>query len=112
MYEGMKERILARIPFDDIECGIVNNICDGELMSTLTREFVMAHLNAAINFANSDLFDETGMIGADVYEPILAKFERMSDAEWDDMKIALPFPLPYTPEDEDFDPDVDGAEEE
>lgn len=106
--------MMERVAFNNEESVIINGICDGESMDTLTKAYVVGNLQAAKSFiATGDKegpFAASEMIDASMIDDLLRKFEDIDEDEWDDMKLLLPFHVVWAPEDEDFDLDEDGAE--
>lgn len=109
--------MMERIIFDNEESAIINSVCTGEPMNRLTRSYLLECLQTVKNFmlTGEGLKEEKpehlkSMIEIDIIDGIILKFDVLSDAQWDDMKLLLPFPVVWTPEDEDFDLEEDGAE--
>ena len=101
---------MDRIVFNNEECVIINSLCAGEMQETLTKGYLLNCLQNTKNILLSGKcpVDGAELIDADMIDEILHKLNAMDDAQWDDMKLLLPFPVVCGPEDEDFDLEEDG----
>lgn len=100
-----------RIAFNNEECVIINSLCAGEMQETLTKDFLLNGLQNTKNvlLSGNCPFDASELIDAALIDEILCKLNAMEDAEWNDMKCLLPFPVVCGPEDEDFNLEEDGV---
>ena len=102
--------MLEGIVFNNEECVIINSLCADEMMETLTKDYMISRLQntKAILLSGKCPVEASELIDADLIDEILLKLDAMDDEEWDDMKLLLPFPVMWAPEDEDFDLEEDG----
>jgi len=80
--------------FDTDEKIYLNHASKDVLPDKLTREHILQGLNFAAKASNSDDFLISGLLRG-----LIDKFSRLEDNEWDKIKTALPFHVPYGGED-------------
>ena len=78
--------------FNNEERVLINSICKGENLPSLTREDVMQSLLFSRKVASDDMVS--------LVDDTYFKFANMSNIEWDDIKMLVPFPVAVAVEDE------------
>lgn len=81
--------------FNNEERVLINEMCKGEKLSSLTREDVLTSLTFSRQIAN----DGDTMI-TDLLDGIATKVGTMTDNEWEKLKMNVPLPVAQTAEDE------------
>lgn len=81
--------------FNNEEKVLINGMCKGEKLSSFTREDVLASLTFSRQIVDDGDVMITGLLNG-----IAAKIIAMTDAEWEEMKMNVPFPIAQTAEDE------------
>lgn len=81
--------------FNDDERIILNGICRNKIISSLTKRKVEDELLVAIS-----MIDENEQMAIDLYEGAREKLKSMTDEEWDELKLCLPFETSF-PDDEE-----------
>jgi len=94
--------IVAVDLFDTDEQVYLNSFSDGVLLSELTRERVLKQLNMAEAITNDENTQVLGLI-----QGITSKISVLTDVEWRNIVVDLPFSLLYESSDEPvFDEDT------
>lgn len=81
--------------FNNEEKILINGMCKGEKLSSLTREDVLASLS----FSRQVATDGDTMI-TDLLDGTASKVSAMTDAQWEALKLIVPLPVAQTAEDE------------
>ena len=81
--------------FNNEERVLINSICKNEILSDLTKEAVLRSLKFSRQIVN----DKDAMV-VSLMDGIISKMQLLTDAEWDEMKMKVPFAVAYVPEDE------------
>lgn len=81
--------------FNNEEKVLINGICKNEKLSELTRLDVEVSL-----LFSAQCTDERDTLMMNLVSGTLAKIQEMSDAEWDKLKMLVPFPVAATEEDD------------
>lgn len=77
--------------FDNEERVLVNKICEGANVAELTKARLMTSLSVSRNIvAEQDILD--------FLDGLISKVERITDEEWDCLKMRLPFETYYDAE--------------
>lgn len=74
--------------FDNDERIIINKACEGAPISTFTRSGFLTNLH----FARSISTEQDVL---DLLDGLTAKIDRVSEQEWEDLKLKLPFETYY-----------------
>ena len=81
--------------FNNEERVLINGICKGEKLSSLTREDVLASLTFSRQIA-----DDGDTMITDLLDGTAAKVRAMTDDEWEELKMNVPLLVAQTAEDE------------
>lgn len=79
--------------FNNEERVLLNSICKNEKLSALTREDVLKSLLFARQVAGDAMI-------ADLVDSTSSKVQSMTDEEWNELKMIVPFPVALIVEDE------------
>lgn len=88
--------------FDVEEMEVINRLSDGEVISKFTREMLLERIRFCVEINEGEQSDKEILA---LCEGLRSKVENLTEAEWDSMKVFLPFSLAYSvsdqpPEDE------------
>lgn len=81
--------------FNNEERTFLNSICKNETLSSLTKEDVVQSLRFSQQITN----EEDAMLIA-LVDSTLDKVLNMTESEWNELKMQVPFPVPLVAEDE------------
>lgn len=81
--------------FNNEEKVLINGICMNEKLSELTRNDAEVSLLFSAQITNED---DTMMMN--LINGTLSKVQKLSDAEWDELKMLTPFPVAANEEDD------------
>lgn len=81
--------------FNNEERVLINGICKNEKLASLSKKNVLDALAFSRQIA-----DESDAMIIGLLDGAITKLEAMSDGEWDELKMATPFPVAQTAEDE------------
>lgn len=76
--------------FNNEEMVLINGICSGEKLSEMKKE----NLVQSLLFSRQITADDNAMM-VDLIEGTLETVKGISDAEWDELKLMIPFPVAY-----------------
>lgn len=76
--------------FNNEEMVLVNGICSGEKLSEMKKENLVQSL-----LFSRQITDDDNTMMVDLIEGALETVKSMSDAEWDELKLMIPFPVVY-----------------
>ena len=81
--------------FNNEQKVLLNGICKGERLSAMTREVVMESLLFSKQIVEDDMM-------ADLVDSTFSAVKALSDKEWDEVKMFIPFAVAVDPYEEDI----------
>lgn len=81
--------------FNNEESVLINGICKNERLSILAREDVLNSLVFSRQIA-----DEADTMLIDLIDGTIEKVAALTDSQWEELKMKVPFPVAMVPEDE------------
>jgi len=85
--------------FDNDERIFINGTSEGEKLSDFTRAKMLGHLDFTLNISTDDMVIELS-------KGLKSKISKLTDTEWYELILRLPFPVTYGDDDEE---DVESA---
>lgn len=90
--------------FSDDERQYLNSIAKGRSPETIARKDVLN----AVAFAR-DVADNSETMILDLIDGVYSKVHSLTDEEWEQLRLLLPFPVNISFEDTDYTPDEEAA---
>lgn len=81
--------------FNNEERVLINSICKNEKLSSLAKQDVLNTL-----LFSRQIADEGDSMMIDLLDGIIKKIQGLTDGEWDELKMNVPFPVAMVAEDE------------